>query len=101
MELVGAAYILDEPTIGLHSADNDRLIGAIKKLRDGGNSVILVEHDADAMKSSDCIVELGPKAGFSGGEVVFSGTLAECKKSMASRTGAYLSGRARIEKFCS
>ncbi|MBR6389311.1 MAG: excinuclease ABC subunit UvrA [Opitutales bacterium] len=99
MELVGAAYILDEPTIGLHSADNDRLIGAIKKLRDGGNSVILVEHDADAMKSSDCIVELGPKAGFSGGEVVFSGTLAECKKSMASRTGAYLSGRARIEKF--
>ena len=98
MELVGAAYILDEPSIGLHSADNDRLIGAIKNLRDGGNSVIVVEHDADAIKSSDYIVELGPKAGFSGGEIVFKGTVKECEKSKTSRTGAYLSGRVKIEK---
>ena len=99
MELVGAAYVLDEPTIGLHPSDNDRLIGAIKNLRDGGNSVILVEHDADAIKASDYIIELGPKAGFSGGEVVFKGSLSECRKSKYSRTGAYLSGRAQIEKY--
>ncbi len=99
MELVGAAYVLDEPSIGLHSADNGRLIGAIKNLRDGGNSVILVEHDEDAIRESDYIIELGPKAGDAGGRVVFSGTVGECAKSAESRTGAYLSGRARLEKF--
>lgn len=99
MELVGAAYVLDEPTIGLHSSDNDRLIGAIKNLRDGGNSVILVEHDADAIKASDYIIELGEKAGDAGGKVVFSGTIKECEKSKTSRTGSYLSGKSRIEKY--
>lgn len=99
MELVGAAYVLDEPSIGLHPIDNDRLIGAIKNLRDGGNSVILVEHDEDAIRASDQIVELGPKAGFSGGELIFSGSVEECIKSKVSRTGAYLSGRARVEKL--
>ncbi len=99
MELVGAAYVLDEPTIGLHSSDNDRLIGAIKNLRNGGNSVILVEHDADAIKASDYIVELGPKAGFSGGEIVFEGNITACKKSKISRTGAYLSGKVEVEKY--
>lgn len=98
MELVGAAYVLDEPTIGLHSADNDRLIGAIKNLRDSGNSILLVEHDGDAIKASDYIIELGPKAGFSGGELIFKGTVKECEKSKTSRTGAYISGKVKIEK---
>lgn len=99
MELVGAAYVLDEPSIGLHPIDNERLIGAIKNLRDGGNSVILVEHDEDAMRASDQIVELGPKAGFSGGELIFSGSFNECVKSKISRTGAYLSGKVKVEKL--
>lgn len=94
--LVGALYVLDEPSIGLHPRDNERLIGILKALRDIGNSVIVVEHDADMMKASDVIVDLGPKAGEEGGEVVFNGTPAEILSHKSSLTGGYLSGRMRI-----
>jgi excinuclease ABC subunit A len=94
--LVGAVYVLDEPSIGLHPRDNDRLIRILKALRDVGNTVIVVEHDADMMRASDTIVDLGPHAGEHGGEVVFNGTPEEILSDGGSLTGAYLSGRKEI-----
>ena len=94
--LVGVAYILDEPSIGLHQRDNDKLLMTLKRLRDLGNSLIVVEHDEDTMLAADCIVDIGPGAGEHGGEVVAIGTaqeLMECEKSV---TGAYLSGKVKI-----
>ena len=96
MDLTGVTYVLDEPTIGLHPADNGMLIRALKKLRDRGNSVFMVEHDESAIKASDWIVELGPDAGENGGNVTFNGSLSDCLKSDC-RTGMYLSGREKIK----
>ena len=98
MGLIGVVYILDEPSIGLHAHDQHKLIAALTDLKDRGNSVIVVEHDEETMQHADHILELGPSAGIAGGEILFSGTLKECKKSKKSRTGAYLSGKAKIEK---
>ncbi len=95
--LVGVLYILDEPSIGLHQRDNDKLLGTLKHLRDIGNTLIVVEHDADTMLDSDYIVDIGPYAGVNGGEVVFSGTPEELLKCDSSLTGDYLSGRKKIE----
>ena len=95
--LTGVLYILDEPSIGLHQRDNGKLIGTLKNLRDLGNSVIVVEHDEDTMRESDYIVDIGPGAGIHGGEVVAAGTPEEVAKCEASITGAYLSGRKKIE----
>ncbi len=94
--LVGAVYVLDEPSIGLHPRDNGRLIGILQKLRSAGNTVIVVEHDADMMRASDRIVDMGPHAGERGGEVVFNGTYKEILQHPDSLTGAYLSGRKSI-----
>jgi excinuclease ABC subunit A len=94
--LVGALYVLDEPSIGLHPRDNDRLIRILKALRDVGNTVVVVEHDADMMRASDVIVDLGPGAGEKGGEVVFHGPSRAVLDDPHSLTGAYLSGRKRI-----
>lgn len=94
--LVGVAYILDEPSIGLHQRDNDKLLGTLKHLRDLGNTVIVVEHDEDTMKEADYIVDIGPGAGEHGGEVVAVGTAKEIMKNRRSITGDYLSGRKRI-----
>ncbi len=94
--LVGVAYILDEPSIGLHQRDNDKLLGTLKHLRDLGNSVIVVEHDEDTMLEADYIVDIGPGAGEHGGEVVASGNAKEIMRNKASVTGAYLSGKIRI-----
>lgn len=96
MDLTGVTYVLDEPTIGLHPSDDAMLIGALKTLKDKGNSVLLVEHDEAALRAADWVVELGPEAGEKGGELTFNGTLADCLKSKTSRTGMYLSGRAKI-----
>ncbi len=95
--LVGVLYILDEPSIGLHQRDNSKLIGTLKKLRDLGNTVIVVEHDEETMEESDYIVDIGPGAGIHGGQVVAAGTPAEVAQDPNSITGAYLSGRKRIE----
>ena len=94
--LVGVAYILDEPSIGLHQRDNDKLLGTLKHLRDLGNSVIVVEHDEDTMREADFIVDIGPGAGEHGGEVVATGNAEEIMQNKNSVTGAYLSGRIRI-----
>ena len=94
--LVGVAYILDEPSIGLHQRDNDKLLGTLKHLRDLGNSVIVVEHDEDTMLEADYIVDIGPGAGEHGGEVVAKGNAKEIMRNKASVTGAYLSGKIRI-----
>ncbi len=94
--LVGAVYVLDEPSIGLHPRDNDRLIRILHALRDSGNTVIVVEHDADMMRAADMIVDMGPRAGEQGGEVIATGTVAEILRDRNSLTGAYLSGRSRI-----
>ncbi len=94
--LVGVAYILDEPSIGLHQRDNDKLLGTLKHLRDLGNTLIVVEHDEDTMLEADCVVDIGPGAGEHGGEVVAIGTAKEIMKNKNSITGAYLSGRIRI-----
>ena len=94
--LVGVAYILDEPSIGLHQRDNDKLLGALKNLRDLGNTLIVVEHDEDTMLAADHIVDIGPRAGAHGGEVVAEGTAEEIMKNENSITGAYLSGRIKI-----
>ena len=91
--LVGVAYILDEPSIGLHQRDNDKLLNTLCHLRDLGNSVIVVEHDEDTMLAADYIVDIGPGAGEHGGEVVATGTARELMENPASVTGAYLSGR--------
>ncbi|MBP8594890.1 MAG: excinuclease ABC subunit UvrA [Ruminococcus sp.] len=94
--LVGVLYILDEPSIGLHQRDNDKLIATLKRLRDLGNTLIVVEHDDDTMLAADYIVDIGPGAGVHGGEVVFSGTVDKLLKCKNSITGAYLSGRKKI-----
>ena len=94
--LVGVAYILDEPSIGLHQRDNDKLLKTLKHLRDLGNSVIVVEHDEDTMLEADYIVDIGPGAGEHGGEVVAAGTAKEIMRNKKSVTGAYLSGRMQI-----
>ncbi len=94
--LVGVAYILDEPSIGLHQRDNDKLLGALKNLKDLGNTLIVVEHDEDTMMAADYIVDIGPGAGSHGGEVVSCGTAEEIMKNENSVTGAYLSGRIKI-----
>jgi excinuclease ABC subunit A len=94
--LSGVLYVLDEPTIGLHPRDNGRLIATLARLKDMGNTVLVVEHDADMMMASDGIVDMGPGAGLEGGEVVFQGTPAEILESKTSLTGGYLSGRLNI-----
>ena len=94
--LVGVAYILDEPSIGLHQRDNDKLLKTLLHLRDLGNSVLVVEHDEDTMRAADCIVDIGPGAGEHGGQIVAVGTAEEIMKNPESITGAYLSGRLQI-----
>lgn len=94
--LVGVAYILDEPSIGLHQRDNDKLLSALKNLRDLGNTLIVVEHDEDTMREADYIVDIGPGAGEHGGHLVAQGTAEEIMKNPDSITGAYLSGRIQI-----
>ena len=94
--LVGVAYILDEPSIGLHQRDNDRLLGSLMKLRDLGNSLIVVEHDEDTMRAADCIVDIGHGAGEHGGQLVAMGTAEDLMKNEDSITGAYLSGKLKI-----
>ncbi len=94
--LMGVLYILDEPSIGLHQRDNDKLIATLKRLRDLGNTLIVVEHDEDTMLASDYIVDIGPGAGIHGGEVIFAGTVEEIKRCQASMTGQYLSGVRKI-----
>ena len=95
--LTGVLYILDEPSIGLHQRDNDKLIATLKKLRDLGNSLLVVEHDEDTMYAADQIIDIGPGAGVHGGQVMAQGTAEEIKNVPTSITGAYLSGRKKIE----
>lgn len=94
--LVGVLYILDEPSIGLHQRDNDKLIATLKRLRDLGNTLIVVEHDEDTMRAADFIVDIGPYAGVNGGEIICAGTAAEVMACERSITGAYLSGRLKV-----
>ncbi len=94
--LVGVAYILDEPSIGLHQRDNDKLLATLRRLRDLGNTLIVVEHDEDTMRAADCVVDIGPGAGEHGGELVAIGTAEDLMKNERSITGAYLSGRLKI-----
>mgnify|MGYP005790333527 CR=1 FL=1 len=94
--LVGVAYILDEPSIGLHQRDNDKLLKTLYHLRDLGNTLIVVEHDEDTMRAADCVVDIGPGAGEHGGELVAIGTAEELMKNPDSVTGAYLSGKLKI-----
>lgn len=95
--LVGVMYVLDEPSIGLHQRDNARLLGTLTRLRDLGNTVIVVEHDEDAIRSADHVLDIGPGAGVHGGEVVAQGTLADVLAAPRSLTGQFLSGKRRIE----
>ena len=95
--LVGVMYILDEPSIGLHQRDNDRLLKTLEHLRDLGNTVLVVEHDEDAIRAADYVVDIGPGAGVHGGEVIFAGTPKQMLKSKESVTGQYLSGKKQIE----
>ena len=95
--LTGVLYVLDEPSIGLHQRDNDKLIATLKRLRDLGNTLVVVEHDEDTMRQADYIVDIGPGAGVHGGEVVAEGSVEHICKAPRSITGAYLSGRKRIE----
>jgi excinuclease ABC subunit A len=99
MGLMGVIYVLDEPSVGLHPADNDRLLSQLRELRDRGNTVLVVEHDEDTIRLADELIELGPGAGTEGGEILFQGTPADCAKLPAkqSQTGAYLSGKLRVE----
>jgi excinuclease ABC subunit A len=94
--LVGVLYILDEPSIGLHQRDNERLLGTLRGLRDLGNTVIVVEHDADTIDAADHVIDLGPRAGRFGGEVIAEGTVAEVREHPASLTGRYLRGELRV-----
>lgn len=94
--LVGVLYILDEPSIGLHQRDNDKLIGTLKRLRDLGNTLIVVEHDEDTMRAADFLVDVGPYAGVHGGEIICTGTVQDVMNCERSITGAYLSGRRKI-----
>lgn len=100
MGLVGVIYVLDEPSIGLHPHDNRRLLATLRELRDRGNTVLVVEHDADTMRIADELIELGPGAGTEGGEILFQGTPEGCMKlpPSASRTGAYLAGKIGVVK---
>jgi excinuclease ABC subunit A len=98
MGLVGVTYVLDEPTIGLHPADTARLIRSMKALRDRGNSVIVVEHDADVMQAADHLVEIGPSAGAAGGRILFAGSVEAAKADRLSTTGRFLSGQSQIER---
>ncbi|HMQ78358.1 MAG TPA: excinuclease ABC subunit UvrA [Ignavibacteria bacterium] len=95
--LVGSIYVLDEPSVGLHPRDNDRLIKILKSLRDIGNSVIVVEHDPDMINASDYMIDIGPKAGEFGGEVVFAGDIKDITKSKDSLTAKYLTGKMKID----
>ena len=95
-QLTGVLYVLDEPSIGLHPRDNDRLIQTLQSLKDIGNTVIVVEHDLNTMESADQIIDMGPKAGANGGEVVFSGTLKQILSDKKTLTGKYLSGKKYI-----
>jgi excinuclease ABC subunit A len=95
--LVGVMYVLDEPSIGLHQRDNERLLGTLTRLRDMGNTVIVVEHDEDAIRLADHVVDIGPGAGVHGGEIIAQGTIADILKAPRSLTGAYLSGRMKID----
>ena len=95
--LTGVLYVLDEPSIGLHQRDNDRLISTLKEMRDLGNTLIVVEHDDDTMRAADYLVDVGPGAGNHGGEIVSSGTPAKVMKDKKSLTGQYLSGKKRID----
>ncbi|GFD79648.1 UvrABC system protein A [Tenacibaculum sp. KUL118] len=95
--LVGVMYVLDEPSIGLHQRDNERLLGTLTHLRDLGNTVLVVEHDEDAIREADYIVDIGPGAGVHGGEIIAEGSLEDIKNSEHSLTGKYLSGREKIE----
>lgn len=95
--LVGSVYVLDEPSIGLHPRDTQRLIGVLKSLRDVGNTVIVVEHEQEMMESADYLIDIGPEAGINGGELVFSGTYESIIKDTASLTGQYLGGDLRID----
>jgi excinuclease ABC subunit A len=95
--LTGVLYVLDEPSIGLHQKDNVKLINALKRLRDLGNTVIVVEHDTETMENADHIIDLGPEAGTNGGQVISEGTYDEIKKDKNSITGQYLSNKKNIE----
>ena len=95
--LVNTLFVLDEPSVGLHPRDTDRLVRILEKLRDTGNTVVVVEHEASVMRAADQIVDIGPGHGATGGEVVFQGPLPELLKSEKSLTGQYLSGRKQIE----
>jgi excinuclease ABC subunit A len=95
--LTGVMYVLDEPSIGLHQRDNDRLIGTLKHLRDLGNSVLVVEHDEDMIRASDHVIDIGPGAGEHGGKIIAEGTPKEIESNPASLTGAYLSGKEAIQ----
>ncbi|MBF8249596.1 MAG: hypothetical protein HW400_197 [Candidatus Levybacteria bacterium] len=97
--LTGVLYVLDEPSIGLHQKDNKKLIETLKKLRDLGNTVLVVEHDQETMEQSDYIIDFGPGAGLGGGEIIAKGTIEEIKKDPKSITGAYLSGRKKIKSI--
>jgi len=95
--LTGVLYVLDEPSIGLHQRDNERLLGTLRRLRDLGNTVLVVEHDEDAIRAADHLIDIGPEAGVNGGRIIAEGTPAEVAANPASMTGDYLSGRRRIE----
>src|SRR5690606_34100367 len=94
--LVGSIYVLDEPSIGLHPRDTQRLIGVLKSLRDVGNTVIVVEHEQEMMEAADYLVDIGPEAGVNGGELVFAGNYGQIIKDNKSLTGQYLSGKQKI-----
>src|SRR5204862_1706206 len=94
--LTGVMYVLDEPSIGLHQRDNDRLLATLKHLRDLGNSVIVVEHDQDAILTADYVVDMGPGAGEHGGQIVSQGTPDDIRRAPHSLTGQYLAGRRQI-----
>ena len=94
--LVGALYVLDEPSIGLHSRDTAKLIRIMQDLRDLGNTILVVEHDPDVIRSADYLLDLGPGAGELGGQLLAAGTVAEVRDNLASLTGKYLSGRVSI-----
>ncbi|MDX2187980.1 MAG: excinuclease ABC subunit UvrA [Opitutaceae bacterium] len=100
MGLMGVIYVLDEPSIGLHPADNERLLNQLRELRDRGNTVVVVEHDEDTLRIADKIIELGPQAGAEGGRILFEGTPEECMRQpiQVSQTGGFLSRRLRVEK---
>src|SRR5206468_3483522 len=96
-ELTGVVYVLDEPSIGLHQRDNKKLLNALKHLRDIGNTVVVVEHDHEAMEEADWLIDFGPGAGRHGGRVVAAGTPAQVRNTPESLTGGYLRGELRIE----